>query len=86
MLAILDFRLERIKLFLIYKSHRYFLPSVKSIGLLFKDEKRKIDFQDAHGGHLGFQIGTQFFFSVQEKKHKIVFQVARHGGHLGFLI
>ena len=31
----------------------------RSIGLLFQEKKRKIDFQDGrHGAHLGFQIGA----------------------------
>ena len=52
---VLNFRSERFKLFLIYKSPRCFLPSFESIGLLIQ-EKPKIYFQD--GGHLGFPIGT----------------------------
>ena len=33
--------------------------SIKTIGLLFKEEKRKIDFHiSSIGGHLGFPIGT----------------------------
>ena len=59
--AILDFRSEEIKLFLIYKSPRYFLPSFRSIGILFQEKKFKIDFQDGgHGGHLGFPMGMIF--------------------------
>ena len=44
--------------FFIYKSPWYFLASLKSIGLLVQEKKRKIDFQDGpHGSHLGFLIG-----------------------------
>ena len=49
----------------IYLSPRCFLPSFKSIGLSFREKKRKINSQDGgHGGHLGFPIGTilAFFF------------------------
>ena len=55
MAAILDFRLERFKLLLIYKSPRCFLPSLESFGIWGYQKKRKIDFQD---GHLGFMIST----------------------------
>ena len=41
---------------MIFKSPRCFLASLKSIGHLVQEKKRKIDFQD--GGHLGFPIGT----------------------------
>ena len=59
MVAILDSRSARFKLFLIYKSPRCFLASLVSIGLSVQEKKRKIDFQDGgHGGHLGFPIGT----------------------------
>ena len=47
MVAILDFRLEWIKLFLIYKLPGYFLPSFESTG--------RSDFQD--GGHLELPMG-----------------------------
>ena len=58
MVAILDFRLERFYIFLIYKSPRRFLTSFKSIGLFVQEEKWKIDSQNGrHGGHLGFSIG-----------------------------
>ena len=58
MVAILDFRLERFYIFLIYKSLQRFLTSFKSIGLFVQEEKWKIDFQNGrHGGHLGFSIG-----------------------------
>ena len=58
MAAILDFRSEQFKLFLIYKSPQWFLPCLDSIGFWVQEKKRKIDFQDdCHGGHLGFQIG-----------------------------
>ena len=54
--AIMDFQFERFKLILIYKSHLYFLPSIKLIGLSVQ-EKRKIDFQNGgHGSHLGCPI------------------------------
>ena len=44
--------------FLVYELPRYFLASFKSSGLLVRDKKGKIDFQDGcHGGHLGFAIG-----------------------------
>ena len=57
MVAILDFRLERFYLFLIYKSPQCFLPCLESIGFLVQEKKRKIDFQDGcHGGHLRFPI------------------------------
>ena len=57
MAAILDFRMARFKLFLIYRSPRCFLASFESNGLSVQEKKRKIDFQDGgHGGHLGFPI------------------------------
>ena len=34
------------------------LPSKFGVNWPFVQEKRKIDFQDGHGGHLGFPIGT----------------------------
>ena len=38
---------------------RYFLPSLKSVGLSVQERKRKKDFQEhSHGDHLGFSIGT----------------------------
>ena len=40
MAVILDFRLERLKPFLIYKSPRCFLPSFKSICRLVQEKKR----------------------------------------------
>ena len=46
MAAILDFRSERFKLFLVNKSPPCLLPSFKSIGFLVQEKKRKIDFQD----------------------------------------
>ena len=59
MVAILNFRSEYFKLFLIYKSPRCFLPSFKSIALSVHEKKRKIYFQDCrHSGHLGFLMGT----------------------------
>ena len=59
MAAILDFRPERFKLFFIYKSLRYFLPSFESIGPSVQEKKFKIDFQDSsHGSHLELQIRT----------------------------
>ena len=59
MAAMLDFRSARFYLFMIYKSPRCFLPSIKSIGLSVQEKKPKIDFKDGcHGGHLGFPIGT----------------------------
>ena len=43
-----------------------FLPSFKSNGHLVQEKKQKIDFQDGHGGHLGFPIGTILaIFDVQ---------------------
>ena len=50
-----------------YKSPRSFLPSFKSIGLLVKGKKRKIDFQGGHnGGYLGFLIGMSLtIFDLQ---------------------
>ena len=52
-------RKELIKLFLIYKLPRYFLPSSESIVLSVLEEKRKLDFQnDGHGGHFEFPIGS----------------------------
>ena len=67
MAAILDFRLARFSLFLIYKSPQCFLESLESIGLSVQEKKRKIDFQDGgHGGHLGFPIGMILaIFDVQ---------------------
>ena len=56
-MAILYFRSEWFKLFLICKSPRWFIPSFKSTGLSVQ-KKWKIDFQDGHHiGHLGFPIG-----------------------------
>ena len=58
MVAILDLRSEQFKLFLIYKSPKYFLSSFKSIGLSIQ-EKHKINFQDdSHGSHLRFPFET----------------------------
>ena len=54
----LGFPIRTILAILIYKSPRYFQPSFKSIGLLFQENKRKIDFQD--GGHFGFSILATF--------------------------
>ena len=57
MVAILDFQSERFSLFLIYKSSRCSLPSLKSISLSIQEKKQKIDFQDGRiGRHLGFPI------------------------------
>ena len=56
MAAILDFRLEQLKLFFTFKSSQYFLPSFESICLVCSVEG-KIDFQDGGHGHLGFLIG-----------------------------
>ena len=59
MAAILDIRLARFKLFLIYKSPQCLLRSLESIGLSVQEKKLNIDFQDGgHGGHLGFLIRT----------------------------
>ena len=45
--------------FLIDKSPRCLLPSLKSISLMVEEKKRKIDFQDGRlGDHFGFPIGT----------------------------
>ena len=60
--AILDLRSKRFKLFLIYRSSRCFLPSFKSVGLSFEENKGKIDFQD--GGHLRFPIRTILHVAV----------------------
>ena len=50
--------LNKIQLFLIYKSPQCFLPCLESIGFWVQEKKRKIDFQDGcHGSHLGFPIG-----------------------------
>ena len=58
MKAILAFQSEQMKLFLIYKSPRYFLM-FRKIGLLVQEKKQKIDFQDGHhGSHLGFPTET----------------------------
>ena len=52
MVVILDFRMERFQLFLLFKTPQRFLPSFKLIGLSVQGKKRKIDFQDSiHGGH-----------------------------------
>ena len=59
MAAILDIRLARFYLFLIYKSPQCLLRSLESIGLSVQEKKLNIDFQDGgHGGHLGFLIRT----------------------------
>ena len=59
MAAILDFRSAQFYLFFTYKSPRFFLATLESIGLSVQEKKRKIDFQDGcHGGHLGFPITT----------------------------
>ena len=97
--AILNFRSERCKLFLIYKS-----PSKFQVNWPFGSGDGKIPFQDScHGVHLGFSIGTILAFflinksprcflpsfksiglSVQEKKRKIRFQDGCHSVHFGF--
>ena len=46
-------------LFFIFKSPQRSLLQFESIGLSGQEKKRKkIDFQDGRGGHLGFPIGT----------------------------
>ena len=55
-MAILDFRLEQISLFWIYKSPGYFLPTSKSVGLSVQEKKFKIDFQ--FDGHFEFLTDT----------------------------
>ena len=55
----LGFPIGTVLVFLIYKSPRCFLPSLKSISLSIQEKQRNIDFQDGcHGGLLGFLIGT----------------------------
>ena len=55
----LGYLIGKFYLYLIYKSSRCFLPSLKSVGLLIQKKKCKTDFQDGgHGGHLGFPIRT----------------------------
>ena len=57
MAAILDIRVARFSLFLIYKSPQCLLPSLETIGLSVQEKKLNIDFQDGgHGGHLGLLI------------------------------
>ena len=99
MTSILDFRSKRVKLFLIYKLPRYFLPNFVSVGISFRRGSAKILFQC---GHLGFPIGKilAIFFYLQvlpifptrskvkrpfnsEEAHKR-FQDGRHGGYIGF--
>ena len=81
---------------------RNFVLTFASVGLLIKEKKHKIDFQDC--GHLEYPIKmilaifdlqvasilpTKFKsigLSVQEMKHKIDFQDVGHGSHLGFRI
>ena len=42
-----------------------FLLSLKSIGLLVQEKKRKTDFQDgSHGGHRGFSNGKLLAFLI----------------------
>ena len=54
MATILDFRLDRFDLFLIYKLPPYFLLRFESIGISVQ-ERFEVDCQDGgHGGHLGF--------------------------------
>ena len=53
------FRIGKILVILICKTHQSFLPSFKSSRLSVQEKKRKIDFQDGgHCGHLGFPIGS----------------------------
>ena len=56
--AILNFRSERINLFLLSTSHLNTSYRFKSIGLSIQEKKFKIDFNMASGGHLGFLIET----------------------------
>ena len=67
MLAILGFAIGTILAIFTFKSPQYFLYILKSIGLSFQDNKRKIDFQDfGHGGHLGFFHPNDFsYFYLQ---------------------
>ena len=59
MAAILDIRLARFELFLIYKSPQCLLQSLESNGLSVQEKKLNTDFQDGgHGSHLGFLIRT----------------------------
>ena len=67
MAAIWDFLSQRFELLFIYKSHRCFLPSFESIGLLVQKKKRKIDFKDGH--HLGFPIGTILTIFISTSHH-----------------
>ena len=69
--AIWDFLSQRFELFLIYKSPRCFLPSIKSTCLSVQKKKRKIDFQNGH--HLGYSIGTMLaiFISTSHPEAKI---------------
>ena len=79
---------------------RCFLSSFKSVGLLFQEKKRKIDFQDKI--HLGFPIGTilaTFYLQVTPKLptkfhvnwpfssgEAIDFKHGGHDDHVGFPI
>ena len=65
LVATLDFRLERLELFLIYKLPQCFLPCLET-GFWVKEKMQKIDFQDGHHGHLGFPIGMNLaIFDLQ---------------------
>ena len=97
MAASLDFQSQ---LFLMYKSHRYFLPSFKSIGLSVQQKKFQIHFWNGGGGgHAEFPLGmifailsTSYFLSsfeliglLVQEKFKIDFQNGNSSSHLGFL-
>ena len=102
MAAIMDFRSERFKLFLIYKSPQWFLP-IGVNWLLGSGEEAKNRFSrwlppwisDRHDfsyfwstSHpdASYQVWSQLSFRFRRRSKKIDFQDGCHGGHLGFPI
>ena len=80
--AILDFRLERFHLFLIYKSPDASYPSFESTGLSVQEKKRKmaaiLDFRSLRFTSLRcFLPSFDSIVSVQENKGKLDFQDGR---------
>ena len=68
-MAAIPIRTFFFNLFFIFKSPQRSLLQFESIGLSGQEKtrKKKIDFQDGRGGHLGFPIGTIlaiFYFQV----------------------
>ena len=62
----LDFRLERFKLFFIYKLP---LPSFESIGLGLGEQAQNRFSSGSHGGHLGFPTGTILVILIYKLLH-----------------